>query len=57
MKVQENQSIAVSQMLNVWYIYLHLPDKNYPVLEVNRPYIEHLGFDDWNSILSGSKSK
>ena len=26
-----------SQMLNVWYIYLHLPPKNYPNVGIYRP--------------------
>ena len=34
--------VKYSQMLNAWYIYLHLP-QNYPNVG-NRPYIEHLGY-------------
>ena len=37
-----NKIYFISQMLDVRYIYLHLPQTNHPVLQVNIPDMEHL---------------
>ena len=37
-----------TQMLHVWNIYLHLPQKMTPVMSVNIPCMEHLGKKMWD---------